>query len=169
MIKPPSVQKTYDAFYKGDPAVISIDPVIAAMPPEAEKRIEAEQKLDARITRARETGQWEDALLPGERPTIFTFKQLPSAISGELYSMLKDARSHRDQYTVYRLAFLLAIIEVKNLPDAGEINFVTHSQFGRMATPEFLDRAQCSGQLGAAIMVDLGSYVIYRAGAASPL
>lgn len=159
MIKPPSSQKTFDAFFASDPAIVSL-------PGEASD--EAKKDLEDRIERARETGEWADVTLPGEAPTRFTFRQLSSDVAGDLHSRLKDSRSHQDQFRVYRDAFLLAVVEVKNLPDAGKVDFVQHRDYGRIATPAFLDRAGLTGYAGAAVMIELGSYVLFRASAINP-
>ncbi len=157
MIKPPSNVKTHEAFFSGDPAIVSL-------PPEASD--EQRKELADRIDRARETGQWTDVLLANETPTTFVFKPLPSSVTGDLISMLHEGTERR--FTVLELAFRLAIVDVKNLPDAGKIEFVNHPHFGRLASTAFLDRAGCSGELGASIIVELGSYVLSRARAANP-
>ena len=160
MIKPPSVQKTYDAFYSGDSAIVSL-------PDEASDEQRAD--LAKRIERALQTGQWADVVVPGEQPTRFTMRPLGGEIAGELYAMLRDARSQREQYVVWSLAFRLSIIDVKGLTDAGEVDFVVHPSFGRIATTAFLDRAGLKGDLGAAIITELGLLAFKKARGDDPL
>ena len=160
MIKPPSNQKPYEVFYTGDSAIISL-------PEEASD--EQRKELARRIKRALQTGEWSDVIIPGEQPTRFSMKPLSGELAGELYAMLRDARSERERYLVWSLAFRLALVDVKNLPDAGEIDFVTHHQFGRIATTAFLDRAGLKGDVGAAIIQELGVHVFTRARGDDPL
>lgn len=155
MIKPPSNQKTYDAFYSGDPAIIQL-------PDEASD--EQKKDRDDRIKRARETGLWDDVIAGGEQPTVFTFKQLTAAQTGHLHDIMGNPRR---QFEALMLAFCLALVDVKHLGEAGKPTFV-NAELGRMATTQFLDKAGCTGELGAAIIVELGSYVLERARAANP-
>lgn len=159
MIKPPSNQKTWDAFYTGDTAIIQL-------PDEASD--EQKKDRDDLIERARELGAdgWADVVVEGERPTIFTFKPLGSELTGHLVDMLNDPRV--GAFRVFALAFRLALVGVKNLTDSGKVDFVNHGEFGRIATTAFLDRAGCTGEVGASIITELGSLVMTRARAANP-
>lgn len=150
MIKPPSNQKTFDVFFSGDAAIVSL-------PDEADDKAKADH--ERALERALETGEWAEVTIPGDQPTRFVFKPLGCELAGELYSMMATER----HFTIFALAFRLAIVDVKNLPDAGKINFVNHTSFGRIATTAFLDRAGLKGELGAQIIVELGSYVLRRA------
>jgi len=151
MIKPPSNQKTYDVFFTRDAAIVSL-------PDEASDTQKAEH--GKAIERALETGEWGDVTIPGEQPTRFVFKPLGCEIAGELYAMMSNSQQH---FTVFALAFRLALVNVKNLPDAGKVDFVINPTFGRMATTAFLDRAGLKGEIGAAIIVELGAYALKRA------
>lgn len=160
MIRPPSNQKQHSAFYTGDPAIIQL-------PDEASE--EQVKDRDERIDRARESGEWRDVISEGEAPTEFVFRPLPAKIAGELIALVEESRGRpRDLFAVFTLAFCAALIDVKHLADAGKIDFVNHATYGRIATTAFLDRAGCSGELGAAIITELGSYVLSRARAANP-
>lgn len=155
MIKAPSSQKTYDAFYTGDPAIVSL-------PAEASDEQRADR--DRAIERALETGDWSAVVVPGEQPTRFVMKPLGAEVFGELQSMLGTVRS----YVMSTLAFRAAIVDVKNLPDAGAIDFVIHPTLGRIATTAFLDRAGLTGELGAAIITQLGWHAYLKAQGSNP-
>lgn len=160
MIKAPSNQKPYEVFFSGDPAIVSL-------PDEASE--EQHKELARRIKRALQTGDWSDVIVPGEQPTRFVLRPLSAEVTGELYAMLRDAKSERDRFAVWTLAFRCAVVDVKNLPDAGEIDFVVHPQFGRIATTKFLDRAGLQGDVGAAIITELGVHAITKARGDDPL
>lgn len=154
MIKPPSNQRTYDVFYSGDSAIVSLP---------AEASDEQKAAHEKALERALETGDWSQVVIQGEQPTRFVFKPLGAEVAGELYSMMSTER----HFSVFALAFRLAIVDVKNLPDAGKVDFGNHP-LGRCATTAFLDRAGLKGEIGAAIIVELGSYVLKRARADNP-
>lgn len=156
MIKPPSNQKPYDAFYTGDAAIV-------ALPAEASDEQRAER--DRAIERALKTGDWSAVVIPGEQPTRFVMRPIRAEAAGELHSMLATERP----FTVFALAFRIALVDVKNLPGAGHVDFVTHPTFGRIATTAFLDRAGLTGDVGAAIITELGFLAYKRAGGDDPL
>lgn len=155
MIKPHSSQKTYDVFFTGDSAIVSL-------PKEASDQQKAAHEKS--IERALKTGDWSEIVLAGEMPTRFVLRPLGAEVAGELYSMLATER----HFSVFSLAFKLSLVDVKNLPDAGEIDWGNH-RLGRIATTDFLDRAGLKGELGAVVIMEIGAYVLKRARGDDPL
>lgn len=163
MLRPLSNQKKYEAFYSGDPAVIQL--------PEGLKdkaRIKAQKERAKKIERARETGDWSEVLVNGETPTRFSMRPIPTAHYGELALRLESARTVEDLYPIYLLAFCIALVDVYPLPEDVSVARIKHPKYGDIATTDFLDEAQCGGELGAAIIFELGHLAVERAREVSP-
>lgn len=97
MIKPPSLVSDYSFIYSGDPALV--------LPEDAEQRKHA---LDV----ARETGNWQPLLGPGDPPTVFTLRPL----SGSVYDWWLGEVARRRLVTAEAQALIvrLALIKVDN-------------------------------------------------------
>lgn len=138
MIKAPSLLSSYSLVWSGDPSLAL--PVFVADPEkdeaanlEAAKAIHEERERMLRV--ARQTGQWHPLIKPGERPTIFTFRNL----NWEDREWQSGERSRKELTTleIASLAFRLALVKVENL---GTIQVERDSSGGRdMATVEVLN------------------------------
>lgn len=73
MIRPPSLTKTRDDFFSGDPAFIQ-------PPPRGdlseEEHAKAVAEYETKIRNAKETGNWSDVLVPGAVPTKFVLEHV---------------------------------------------------------------------------------------------
>jgi hypothetical protein len=156
VIRPPSNQKKYDAFY-------SLDPAIIQLPPDATD----EQKADRerRIETARETGRWEDVLVPGETPTIFGMRPLTGEQYGDLLSRLVAGEK---RFAVFVTAFRLALVDARGIPDDVKVEFTDHPTYGRIAATTFLEKAGIVGSLAASIMFELGELAFNKARSVDP-
>lgn len=158
MIRPPSNQKKYDTFF-------SLDPALKPLPtdPTEEQRAERERLIEL----AREAGpaQWTELIVPGECVTVFTMRPLPSEAFGDLLAAMVNGES---KFKVYSLAFRIALLDAKPLPDDVKVEHVEHPSYGRVATLSFLEKAGITGEMGAAICVELGKLAYERARNVSP-
>jgi hypothetical protein len=156
VLRPLSNQKKWDAFYSGDPA-------ICPLPDEAsEEQLEERNRL---TKQALESGDWS-LVDPQGQATRFTFRQLKTDEFGTLKSMLADGER---PYTVYRLAFQLALQDAKPLPEKVAVKFMQHPQLGRLATLSFLDDARIPPEVGSDVVRELGQLVYERAREPAPL
>jgi hypothetical protein len=160
VIRPPSSYKNYDAFWSQDPAIVQL-------PDGATK--EQRDAHEKRLEVAHETGLWTEVTCPGQQPTVFTMRQLPC----EAFLLLQQMAALREPNgTIYSIAFRLSVVGVKNLaspdPTISYATDVRYPQFGKMASTSFLDEAECGGQLGAAVIFELGQLAYERAGAFFP-
>jgi hypothetical protein len=156
VIRPPSSQKKYDAFYSRDPAIIQL-------PDDATD----EQKADRerRIQTARDSGRWDDVVVPGEAPTLFGMRQLTGDQYGDLASRIVSGEK---RFAVFAAAFRLALQDVRGLPDDVKVEFFDHPTYGRMATTSFLEKAGIVGSLAADIMFELGELAFVKARSVDP-
>jgi hypothetical protein len=156
MLRPLSNQKTWDAFYSGDPA-------IAPLPDDASD--EQKQERERLVKHALQSGDWSQ-VDPRAEATRFSFRQLKADEFGELRSMLFNGEK---PYSVYRLAFQLALKDAKPLPEKVTVKFVSHSTLGKVATLSFLDDARIPPEVGADVVFELGKLVYERAREPDPL
>jgi len=156
MLRPPSNQKTYKLFFSADPAIVQI-----ANDATKERQTEHERLLRV----ARETGDWSAITVPGEQPTTFSMRQLPSESTGELANMQALGEP---QFRVLSLAFRSALVDAAPLIDGVKVAHDQHPIFGRIATTTFLDEIGCGGNMGAALIVELGRLVLERSRATNP-
>jgi hypothetical protein len=156
VLRPPSNQKKYEAFYSFDPAIIPLPDSATD-----EQKAERQRRIDV----ARETNRWDDVIVQGETPTLFGMRPIPGELYGDLLSRLVTGEK---RFSVYTMAFRIALQDVKGLPDDVKVEFVDHPTYGRIASTSFLDKAGCSGGLGAAIMFELGELAFNKARSVDP-
>lgn len=130
MLRLPSVQKTYDEYYTGDPAFVQLDDNASA-----DARAEHERKLKL----ARLTGNWSDLLVePTAKPTKFGFRIIPSEMRRKLVDMIGASENARLSLEWIALCFRGAIVDVANLGDV-RVAKVKHPEFGVIASTDICD------------------------------
>ncbi len=151
MIKPPSIQSDYSLVWSGDPALNLPD-----VGPERDRVLQV----------ARETGRWEDLILPGQQPTVFHFRKLPKStfdwVIGEHQhsSVFKRPLSQMEGYSLFFRAALKSI-------DNWGSHKVKPTSFGegcpRIASEETTDAIGAvdpnDPMIGAAILGELAQLV----------
>lgn len=86
MIRPPSLSKSWDEFWTGDPAFIQ-PPGVPAKDATEEQRSEYATEIDLYLTKikaAKETGNWAEVLVPGAVPTKFVLQPVDRNIWREI-------------------------------------------------------------------------------------
>jgi len=116
VIKPPSLQRTWDAFTtsKHEPAIIR-PPADLGGDATQEQRDQHAKDVDewaAKILAARDTGQWGPVTVEGQQPTRFTLDQVNPEVWREIHSRASlpdDCERKLDRLVVYALLFRLAL------------------------------------------------------------
>jgi hypothetical protein len=156
VIKPPSIQKDYTAFWSRDAAV-------APLPESPTKEQLAER--ERLITLARDTGDLSYIEQPGERVTKFTMKPLSFEQYAELSSMHERGET---SVSIAALAFRFALKDVAPLPEGVRLTFLDHPTYGKLASTAFLNDLKLPAKMSAEIVVELGDLAIERARDLSP-
>ena len=154
MIRPPSVVKSYDAWFSGDPAFVQLEDGASE-----DERAEHTRKW----TVARETGAIGDLLVPGAFPTKFVMRPL----SGSVFRKILDRRvgGKIGSAEQLALAFRCAVVSVENLGDV-KVDRRGVEDYGEIATPAIVDALDA---IDLSIVTELGSEAMRRAGEPSPL
>jgi hypothetical protein len=139
VIRSPSLQKSYSAFFSGDKA---LEQPPDDLPADAtdEQRAEYEKTVKEYLTKlenARETGDWSALIIPGKQPIKFTLRQMPFEGFATVRGMIERKENSED---VWMLVFRLSVVGVEG-PGKHEVEFVQHKRFGRIATTSILDKA----------------------------
>lgn len=116
MFKPPSYQHDYTLCSAQDPALDLPDLPTLSEEPTDEERAAVKAILDENLRRYRvayETGSWSDIVKPGQKPTIFTFRQ----VHGTQLTWFRNqcARLELNDEAQNELLFRLAWRKVENL------------------------------------------------------
>lgn len=132
--RPPSNQRTYDAFWSKDPAFIQ------GAGPDHERKIEI----------ARETGDWSSLLIEGQTPTKFVLRQIPGEIKRRILD--RFAAEKIGGYELDSLLLRLAVADVVNLGDF-KLKLTVDDEWGTLAThdlPNLLDECApgCVAEIG---------------------
>lgn len=159
LIRSPSYQKKYDAFW-------TLDPAIVPLPKDAS---DDQKKEHARkIELARETGRadtWLEITNPGDRITVFALRPLTADEFGELASMIGAGVA---RYKVWSLAFRLALIDAAPLPEGIKVKHAKHPTLGDLASLDFLDEIGMGAELAALLVMEIGELAYDRARDVSP-
>lgn len=161
LIRPPSLQKRFDVFWTRDPALVPL--------PDGASD-EQKKERDRLIELALESGRvdmWREITNPGDQLTAFSMKPLTSEQFGELASMRLAARDEVAAFKVWLLAFRLALVDARPLPEGVTVAHVTHPHYGPLAVTDFLDDCGLTPELGASLIVELGKLAYDRARVAS--
>lgn len=120
MIRPPSLSKTFDLHFSGDPA-------FEQPPPKEDEK--ARKTYSAKLTAARDTGDWSPLLVADGRPSKFVMQQIHRPTWRHVIdraSLSPDNPRHLGPNVVMSIAFRMAIqsvpdlgIECKHVPDTG--------------------------------------------------
>src|SRR5688572_26893296 len=148
-VRPPSNLKPYDDFWSGDSAFVQCETTDS----------ESLTEHARRIRQARQTGDWNDLIVPGRSPTKFVMQPL----KGEQIRWIRDRtevgedRAMGDAVTL-ALAFRCALVEISNISFESKLTFVDHRNLGKIAdTPvtNMLDAHDPSivSELGAAALM----------------
>lgn len=165
MIKPPSIQRSWDAFTtsRHEPAIIKPP---EDLPADAtnEQRDQYKRDLEdwgAKIRSARDTGRWESVVVEGQQPTRFTLDQVHPEAWREVQSraMLPDDCERKiDPAVVYVLLFRLALRsisgwdKIERMPDPAWSNW----NMAPLSVVAQLDAVDPS------IVAELGALVLLR-------
>lgn len=158
MLRPLSNQKKYDVFWSQDPDLIPL-------PGDATENQKAERARKIELALTAGPAHWAEITTQGGRLTAFTMRPLTSEQFGELLSMLmNDERP----FTVWSLAFRLALVDCAPLPDGIKVDHASDAKYGTLATTKFLDETGVRGESGANLIVELGRLAFERAKDLSP-
>jgi hypothetical protein len=130
VIKPPSLIREYTWIWSRDPALNS-------PPPDAsdEDKKEWERKLKI----ARETGQWDALISPGQSPTRFSLRLIP----GDDWRKYIDEYRNQGVAAMTALAVRLALRGVHDLTDTDgkevKVKLEPASGFGKIASPDIIN------------------------------
>lgn len=135
--RPPSNQNTYDEYWSGDPAFVQGEG----------------DEHDAKIERARETGDWSELLIAGLVPTKFVLRQVPGEIKRRVLDQF--AAGKIGGYELDSLLLRLAVVEVIGLGDF-KLRREKSADWGHLAThdlPNLLDAHApgCVAELGLSV------------------
>jgi hypothetical protein len=131
MLAPPSLVHDYSLVFSGDPALDAPDE--RASEPEV-------REWQEKLARARETGQWDSLLKPGQEPTRFVMRQLTGSQRRELMDLLEDS-SRGGGMGKTAILFRAAVKRVDNL-GATEVKHHRDPETGlsfKIATPEIVN------------------------------
>ncbi len=162
MLRQPSAQKPYDAYFSGDPA-------FSQLPDDADAASKAEH--DRKWDVARDTGDYTQLLADG-RAIADATKYVMQPIAGHIMRKLFDLRAEKrigDQEFV-QLAFRVALVDVAGFPGL-VIKREPHEDpalagLGKMLS---LDAANRVDEESRAIIGELGSLAFARALGVRPL
>jgi hypothetical protein len=161
-IRPPSVQREYDDFWSGDPAIKQPPqpPPENASDEERDRYIKSVEDYVKAIELARETGDWRPLIIEGETPTKFTLRPLPAKAYTLLADMSTSGAQTRNQ--VAALAFQCALARLSNLGKA-ELKQVRHAELGLITSLSFFDDVGVPAAIALQIIQEIGGAAIARA------
>ncbi len=154
MIKPQSVQGKYTLVYSGDPAL--------SLPEDAEAKAHA-------LKVARETGEWDAIVHPGQVPTLFIVKPLTGSAFD--YYVGEVNRKELVELEAVTLALRIALLDVQNF-GAHKVRRIPVKDYDQsIATTTIIDAIYDeAGEHGRRIIAELGNVIVTRATEAlSPL
>jgi hypothetical protein len=116
-LRPPSAQRAWDAHYSGDPAFLQPPPR-----PDGEPTDEYKTAIDqyvARLTAAKETGDWKPLLIEGQQPTKFVMGQVDRNVWRSIMDRVvlpADNPRNIGQVALHALLFRLSVKDVVGFP-----------------------------------------------------
>jgi hypothetical protein len=154
MIRPPSAVKHYDWYYSGDSAFVQL----------ASDATEDQVKEHrARLTAARETGDWTALLVPGGSPTKFVLGQVDRNDWRAVLDRCELPDSNPRAIRHGELAALLFRLAIRSIPGFGEVKITrtADEQWGGwvMAQPEIVTMLD---EIDEFIVVEIGAHVLSR-------
>jgi hypothetical protein len=167
VIKPPSIQTDYTAFYSKDAAVIPAPDPLSEDATDEQKQAHDEQLKERTrlIQLARDTGDLSLIAQPGERITAFTMRPLTVEQFSELGAMHERGQTSIE---IHALAFRFSVKSVSPLPDGVKLKTSEHPTMGKLASLSFLNDMKLPARMSAEIVSELGELAIERARDLSP-
>ena len=166
MIRPPSSQRQWDAFTSIDPAFAQ-RPALPAEPTDADRSALAD--YDAKITAAKETGDWRALLVEGQSPTKFVMGQIDRNTWRAIMDravLPGDSPRHIGQIALHALLVRLALRSVVGFGDVKiERQADPQWEYWPMAQAEIVTQLD---EIDPRIVGELGSDVFKRLQGASP-
>ena len=170
MIRPPSSQRSWDAFTTADPAIIQPPERPGDDASEADRvaHIEAASAWASKIKSARDTGDWSPIVLEGQQPTKFTLGHVDRNVWRTIQdraTLPADNPRHIGQVVLFALLFRLSVRAIagwdkfERLPDAAWDNWT-------MAPADLVNKLD---EINPAIVGELGMEVFKRLAGVSPL
>jgi hypothetical protein len=158
-IRLPSYQKPRDDFWSGDPAFtkpnMDDDEAVAAH--------------IAKIKRARDTGDWNEILIPGKIPTKFVMQPIKGEQWRWIYDRNRCSDAEKEMGDAVSLAFCFrcSVVEIANTGiDGFKLEFVDHPHLGRIASADIVNMLDASDR---SIVTELGLVASMKARDISPL
>jgi hypothetical protein len=161
VIRPPSLQRSWDEYFTGDPAIFQPPP---PPPDDASDEIkkahkEAIEQYIAKIRSARETGNWMPVVVEGQIPTKFTLhpvdRNIWRAIMDRAVLPSSNPR-HIGEVTLHALLVRLSLRnitgfeqKIERLPDPNWDNWVM-AQASIITTLDEID-PRIIGELGSSV------------------
>jgi hypothetical protein len=167
VIRPPSNQKSYDAFYSRDEAFVQSPSAPAdADEKQLEAHAEAVSAYERMLKRAQDTGDWAELMLEGAQPTKFELRPLPGHVFRLIVDMWNGGQVGDAEANL--LLVRAALVGVVNLGKATVVVAVDRAfpKLGPIASvevPNLLDRAD------PRILAELAAGIRSRAMGLSPL
>jgi hypothetical protein len=141
-IRLPSLQRAYDDFYSRDPAIIAAPelPAVTATDDEIKAYKKAAEEYAAKIRAAKETGRWDEILVPGAVPTKFVMGQVDRNVwrtIADRFQLPEDNKQHIGMSLLSSLLFRLALRDIAGL-DFKVVRHVDPEWGWEMAQPEIV-------------------------------
>lgn len=161
MLRTPSLQRTTDDFWPGDPAFVQ--PPERAEGQSEETFLESVKEYESKLRVARETGNWSSMLGGGDgQPTKFVFRRIPGDVYRKLVDDAMFGRIGPGEYA--QMMVRLALVDVVNLGDA-KVEIAKTERYGRIATLDIVNRLD---DITPHIVRDLAEEIRKRQEAVSP-
>jgi hypothetical protein len=155
MIRPPSLQKTFDLVWSGDPALNA--PVRGDADSDAAWEATSAEWRE-RLRTARELGEWGDLIRPGQVPTRFTVKPVPGTINRLLQDDVAAGRLGHNELFAWMVRVTLVSIADMGVPF--KIENERHERYGRVAKDALIDFLD---DINPTIVIEIGATVASRA------
>jgi hypothetical protein len=172
VIKPPSLIREYTWIWSRDPALNAPDPSDkppAGSPPDVLKAWDERlADWDRRMEQARDTGQYDGVLKPGERPTRFTIRSIPADLWMYLGGLVSDGSIKRPEWPIW--VARLAIRGVHDLApgEAVDVKLAPDPEFPRLGQIASADVINRFGDLAADIFGELFGRLVKNPSGPSP-
>lgn len=150
----PSLQHNYDVFWSRDPAFVQL----------ADDATDEQREEHARKWKiARQTGKYDDLLIPGGNPTKFVIRPIPGRVVRKMVDRLLGEDMGPLEHTA--LAFRVALVDVTNLGNE-KVKLVDSDDYGKIADAEIADLLD---RCAPGCVNEVGSYAWERATSIDPL
>lgn len=160
MIRLPSLQENYSAFFSGDDAIIQPPPPPAQ---DADKKAvkaykKALEEYATKIRVARQTGDLSGVTVEGKHPVKFLVRPMPFEAAAVVMGMRERGEPDED---IILLAARIVLLDIEGLDV--DVEFEQHKRFGKIATLSTFEKFGTSQ--GIRLAIEIGSLAIQRANA----